>query len=219
MLSDRYGLIVSTTSMAARNAYVEGVDLLLSANFGPVDAFQRSIDIDPGFVLAHVAKARALQLLGDMPAAHAAIAAANDPDGPLSEREAGQVAFLNLVLSGMGRAALEAASSHLETYPRDAMVLAPCTTTLGLFGFSGRAGRERALADFLEHIAPHYGDDWWFNWMRAFALAEVSDVARARPMIERSMEHHPSNAHGAHVMAHIYYETGEPDVALSFLRD
>ena len=59
MLTDRYGLALSTTSPAARDAYVEGVDLLLTVYPGAALAFDRAIAADPDFALAHIAKARA----------------------------------------------------------------------------------------------------------------------------------------------------------------
>ncbi len=36
MLMDRYGNALSTSSQAARDAYVEGCDLLFSGNAGPL---------------------------------------------------------------------------------------------------------------------------------------------------------------------------------------
>ena len=67
MIADRYGLILSTTSNAARDAYVEGVDLLLTVYPGAVAAFDRAIEADPAFALAHIGKARALQLASGRP--------------------------------------------------------------------------------------------------------------------------------------------------------
>src|SRR5215469_11508201 len=61
MLADRYGLPLSTSS-SARDAYVEGCDLVLTAYPGAVSAFDRAIADDPGFVLAHACRARALQI-------------------------------------------------------------------------------------------------------------------------------------------------------------
>src|SRR5258708_18045422 len=143
MLTDRYGLTVSTTSPGARDAYVEGCDLLFSGNPGPIQAFERAIEADPSFALAHTGKARAHQLRGDMAPARDAMAAANAASDGLPEREASYLAFYNLVLSGPGDAAVAAAKRHLTSWPRDAMVLSPCTSVFGLIGFSGRARRER----------------------------------------------------------------------------
>ena len=49
-------------------------------------------------------------------------------------------------VDGGSVAGLAAVKEHLATYPRDAMVLAPCTGVFGLIGFSGRAGRESRAA-------------------------------------------------------------------------
>ena len=50
MLTDRYGLAVSTTVAAARDAYIEGVDLLLTVYPGAAAAFDRAIAADPEII-------------------------------------------------------------------------------------------------------------------------------------------------------------------------
>ena len=62
MLADRYDLPLSTTSAAARDAYVQGCDLALTLYPGAVDAFDRAIAADPGFALAPAGKAQVLLL-------------------------------------------------------------------------------------------------------------------------------------------------------------
>ena len=219
MLTDRYGLAVSTRSSAARDAYVEGVDLLFSGNAGPAAAFDRAIEADPGFALAHAGKARALQLQGNMAPARAAMDEAMKTGAGLPAREASYLAFYSLVLSGQGPAAVAAAKEHLKTWPRDAMVLSPCTSVFGLIGFSGRAGREQEQVSLLDGLADHYGDDWWFACQHAFALDEAGRRDEARPKIERAMAANPRNAHGAHIRAHVHYEDGEMAAARDYLTD
>ena len=68
MLTDRYDLTVSTTVAAARDAYIEGVDLLLTVYPGAASSFDRAIAADPDFALPHVGKARAFQLAGNLAA-------------------------------------------------------------------------------------------------------------------------------------------------------
>ena len=51
MLTDRYGLLVSTTSSAARDAYVEGCEAKLTMYPGAIEAFDRAIAADPSFAL------------------------------------------------------------------------------------------------------------------------------------------------------------------------
>ena len=123
MLTDRYGLPVSTASAAARDAYVEGVDLLLAANYGPAEAFQRALEADPGCMLAHLGKARALQMRGDMAGARAALADAQGIAVPLTPREQSQRAVFALLIAGRPEPALEATRRHLADFPRDAVVL------------------------------------------------------------------------------------------------
>jgi hypothetical protein len=219
MLTDRYGLALSTQSAAARDAYVVASDLLLSANPGPVAAFDRAIAADPGFALAYAGKARALQLLGDIQGARAAVQAGNAVSAGLPSREASHLAFHDKLIAGQADAATEAAKAHLAEWPRDALVLSPCSSVFGLIGFSGRAGREREQVGLLDSVAPAYGDDWWFNAQHAFGLMETGQRDAARPKIERAVEQNPGNANAAHIRAHMYYEDGEQTAAHAYLAD
>lgn len=218
-MQDRYGNTLSTRSQAARDAYVEGCDLLLSGNPSPRVAFERAIMADPGFALAQVGLARALQLRGEMPPARDAMAAAEALTPGLPAREASTVAMYAKLIGGQGGAVLAAAREHLKDWPRDAFVLSPCTSVFGLIGFSGRAGREREQVEMLEPHVAIYGDDWWFQSQYAFALMEVGEHAAALPRIERAMMQQPRNAHGAHIRAHMYYEMGEQEASRAYLRD
>ena len=149
MLTDRYGLAVSTTLTAARDAYVEGVDLLLTVYPGAAAAFDRAIAADPGFALAHIGKARALQLAGDLPAMRDSLATAQI----LSEGGSAAISAISRSFvtysAGQPAAALAAIRVHVETWPRDALVLSLAANQGGLIGMSGLAGREQALVDFL----------------------------------------------------------------------
>jgi len=122
------------------------------------------------------------------------------------------------VVAGDSSGALEQIRTHLAAFPRDAMVLALCVGVFGLFGFSGRADRERELADFLAPLAAHYGDDWWFLAVLAFAQVEVGDVDAARRNIDRALAGNPVNANGAHIRAHVDYEAGEDAAGLAWLK-
>ena len=213
MMTDRYGLPVSTASSAALEAYREGHEHLLTLYPGASEAFDRAIAADPGFALAHVAKARAQAMQADMPAARASIATAQALTGGLTDREASHVAFFGLLLSGQSPAALDALHVHLRAWPLDALVFSASSSPLGLIGTSGRATLKQEQLDLAEGLAPHYGDDWWFAPNHAFALAETGQHARARAKIECSMAEHPANAVGAHTLAHICYEDGHQAAA------
>ena len=124
MLTDRYGLLLSTTSSAARDAYVEGCEAKLTMYLGAIEAFDRAVTADPGFALAHAAKAHALLERGDVAAARALMAAANSLTAGLSARERSHVAFFDVLVAGDAEAALAALDAHLNAWPRDVLVLA-----------------------------------------------------------------------------------------------
>jgi tetratricopeptide (TPR) repeat protein len=218
MLEDRYGLPLSTASAAARDAYVEGTDLLLSAGPGPERAYERAIAADPGFVLAHAGRARMLFLVAKIPEAKAAAQQARDLAQKLPPRERNNVEVVLLTVEGGAPRAYALAREHLKEYPRDAMVLAPCTGVFGLIGFSGRKGREQELLELMEGLAPHYGDDAWFLGQLAFARVEAGDTEGARKPVERALELDPKSAHNAHVRAHVHYEAGERAAGLAGLQ-
>ncbi len=219
MLTDRYGLPISTTVAAARDAYVEGVDLLLTVYPGAAAAFDRAIAADPGFALAHVGKARAFQLATNLAAMRECFATAESLSEGCSAREQSHMNVFRHLFAGQSVAALAAIRTHVGSWPRDALVLSLAANQGGLIGMSGLPGREQGLIDFLEPLAPHYGEDWWFEAHYGMALSEIGRHDEARPKIERSLAQERRNAYGAHAFAHLCYETGERDSGIAFMRD
>jgi len=219
MLKDRYGLAVSTTVVAARDAYVEGVDLLLTVYPGAAASFDRAIAADPGFSLAHIGKARAFQLAGNLAGMRDALATALSLGDGSSARDLSHIDVFCHLFAGQSVKALAAIRTHVETWPRDALVLSLAANQGGLIGMSGLSGREQDLVDFLDQLAPHYGEDWWFEAHHGMALSEIGQHDTARTKIERSLAQVQRNAYAAHAFAHLCYETGERDSGIAFMRD
>ncbi|MFL5267681.1 MAG: hypothetical protein ACJ8AH_13990 [Stellaceae bacterium] len=217
MSTDQYGLSLSTTSPAARDAYVEGCASKLTMYPGAIKAFDRAIAADPNFALAHAARAHALLERGDAAGARASIASANSLTAGLSERERSHVAFLDLLVAGDSESALAAVQAHLSVWPRDAVVLGTTAFTNGLIGSSGRAGQKRMLLELLEGLAASWGDDWWFTAHHGMALSENGHRDAARPKIERSLVQNPKNPWAAHALAHLCYEEGDANAGRAFL--
>ena len=217
MLADRYDLPLSTSSTAARDAYLEGYDLALTLYPGAEEAFDRALAADPGFALAHAGKAQVLMREGNVAAAQASLAAAKDLAGGVSDREAGHVRFFELAFSGQTDAAIDALYAHLAQWPRDALMIAIATNPNGVIAVSGRIGQKQQIAQLLDRLAPHYGDDAWFLSYHALALGEDARATEARPKIERSVMLNRKNAHCAHAMAHVCYESGDADGGREFL--
>jgi hypothetical protein len=219
MLKDRYDNVLSTSSAAARDAYCAGMDEMLSAGAGTEAAFRQAIAADDGFAAAHVALARTLQILGRGNELKTPLERARQLAPGATARERSQIHILDLICTGQGPAGLEATREHIKTWPRDAMTLVPSTSVFGLIGFSGRAGREQEQLELLEPLAAHYGDDWWFKTVLAFAEIELGLLARGRRNIEAALAAFPRNAHAAHIKAHYHYEAGERREGLAFLED
>jgi hypothetical protein len=216
MLEDRYGNALTTTSGAARDAYVAGMDKLLSADAGIVAAFEQAVAADEGFALGHIALARRLQVRGRGSEIKAPLEQGLALAGGTTTREQGHIAIFEQILTGRGGAAI---FEHLKTWPRDAMVLAPITGVFGLIGFSGEAGREAEQLAVLEPLSSAYGDDWWFRMALAFAEIELHEYDRGLRNIETSLRGFERNAHAAHVRAHLFYELGEREAGLAYLDD
>ena len=217
MLTDRYGLAISTSSETAREAYIAGCDGVMAAWAGDKAHLMRAVEADPRFALAHAALARALFLMADVAGAREAAAKARTLAGAATAREQSHVNALCLAIEGKPVDSLAATRAHLAEHPRDAMVAAPATGVFGLIGFSGRQDREPEQIELLEGLKPHLADDWWFQAVYAFALEEVGRLDEALDLIERSMATNPKNAHGAHIKAHVLYEQGEDRAALDYL--
>jgi hypothetical protein len=141
---DRYGLPISTDSSEAAEAYRAGIDLMLSSWPGAAEAFERASADDPEFALAQIGRARIHSFYQQGDAARQRAAAARDLVRRRgTERERSHVDILALAVEGKSAAALASALRHLESWPRDAVVMSLPLGAFGLFAFSGMADHTR----------------------------------------------------------------------------
>src|ERR1700761_5898106 len=206
---DRYGLPLSTHSSEAASVYRDGIDLMLSAWPGAAEAFERAVAADPDFALAHVARGRIHSMYQQGEAARKEAATARDLIKRRgSEREKSHVETLALAVEGQLPAALASALKHVESWPRDAVVLSLPLGAFGLFAFSGMADHDQARQDLCERYAAHYGEDWWFLSNHGWSMTENGEVRRGRAMTERAFELRRDNAYTAHALLHAMFEDG-----------
>src|SRR5215469_11052907 len=69
----------------------------------------------------------------------------------------------------------------------------------------GRPGREAEQLALPEPLARHYGEDWWFRTVPAFAEIELQKHDSGFKNIEVALRGFPHNAYAAHIMAHLFY--------------
>ena len=191
MLADRFGLPLSTPSAAARDAYVDASERALTFYPGALAAYDSAISADPNFALAHAGKAQVLMREGNVAGARAALIAAKDLAVGLTEREASHIAIFDLGSSGQTEAAIAAVHKHFSAWPLDALVISIAANPNGLIGGSGRLGQKHQIAELMDSVAPHYGDDYWFLSYHAMALSEDGRLAEARRKVERSVALNP----------------------------
>ena len=211
---DRYGLPLSTASDAAAAAYRDSVDLMLAGWTGMAETLERAIAADPDFALPLVARARvhAFYQQGDLARNKAALARELVATRG-TERERSHVETLALAIEGRLSEAIASTLQHIESWPRDALVLSLPLGAFGLFAFSGMADHDRARHELCERVAPHYGEDWWFLTMAGWAMTENGDVARGRTVTERGFDLRRANAHAAHAVLHAMFEDGSIEAA------
>jgi len=159
-LKDRFDLPVTCNSAAAVEDYVTAVDLLLSAWPGAEERLDRALAADPDFALAHIARARLLQLQARIPEAKSASARAQSLANRVTPRERRHIQAITLSINGAAGDALTTVRAHAAEYPRDALPLSLALGVFGLLGFSGRRDHHEAQLALLQELAPYWGGDW-----------------------------------------------------------
>jgi hypothetical protein len=206
---DRYGYALSCGAEAAA-AYNRGVDDLLRLRAGAEHAIAASIALDPTFALGHAT----LALLGhEMCAAVDVAARMRDavlhvPRGTARERS--HVRAVAAHLRGDSRPLLR----HLESYPRDAVLLSTAVPTIA---FAGVTEVPEEAWGIVERATPSYGDDWWFTGLLAFVRQEQRRFDEAMELSCRSLAEEPGAGHSAHARAHAHYETGDHEAGLAWM--
>lgn len=211
---DRYGLEVTTSSVAAAERFQEGMDKMLSYGPGADESFAAALQADPGLAVAHTGIALLALVQGDAATARAAAGRARDTVAGATRRERQHVEALSALIAGETARGLALVDEHVAEFPRDAVVVNQAGNAIAL---AGRSDREEHRVAFIERLAPAYGDDWWFQSALAFTYHEVDRFEESRRLSERSLQQYPSNANAAHNLAHISFETLDTEAGAAFL--
>ena len=213
-ITDRYGLELTTTSHAAAERFQEGMDCLLAYRPGAAESFAAALEADDRLAVAHAGTALVAAVVGDAATARAGASRARETVEGATRRERQHVEAVSALVGGDAARGLALAEEHVKEFPRDALLVNVAGSTIG---FSGAPDREQRRVDFIERLAPAYGDDWWYASALAFTYMEVSRFEECARLSERSLAQYPGNANASHNLAHVYFETVQNDAGAKFL--
>ena len=198
-MQDRFGLPISTKSTVAAEACTEGIDLLLSQNFGPEEKFQQAIDADEGFALPHAGLAWVSMMRGVASEAKENVGRAQALASGMSDREKRQIEALSLWINSKGPQSLALLREHLNDYPRDTFMLR-LAQRLFIQGChsAGVPNFPEELFALCQSLEKHCSDDWAFLGSYAFAHHETGRLEEAYRLALKSLEMRPTNAVASH---------------------
>jgi tetratricopeptide (TPR) repeat protein len=207
--SDLKGLPVSTSSADALAAYERGLDLFLRWRGGAMDALNAAVKTDPGFLLAHCARALIAWRMGQVAVAsdaHRHIMAL--ADRAADERERLHVRAVDALETGDregAQALLEEASSR---YPTDRLMV----RSVGL-NCIARGDYEGGIAIARKSLDAD-PDEPQFMTMLGFFLEQSGYNDEGLTMSARSLALDPTNLYTYHAVAHAYQARGDYTRAL-----
>lgn len=209
MLKNRNGLTVTTAAPAAADWYQEGLDLVLSQNYGPEEKIRAALDADDGFAMAYAVLAYIRHLQLDVTGAREAANKAVILSAGISREERQSARIMHCFTHGKGTEAIGLIHEHLADFPTDTLALrvAQRLYMLGCFGAGVPDFPDHLLA-MMRKVAPANGDDWAFLGQYAFAHHETNQPGPAMELATRSLDGNPQNAVACHSVTHSYFEQG-----------
>jgi tetratricopeptide (TPR) repeat protein len=200
---DAYGLVVSTTSNAAVEAYDRGVRALLGFGAAPADPFVEALTHDPDFALARAALGVTLVLEEKMSEGRQAMEAAATAAARLPARERRHVEALALWVGGHVPEAIELMKEVLAEHPLDVVLLQRLYFTYFW------QGRSTEMLELTAAVWESFARDSYVVGLHAFSLEENRRFGEALALAERAVATNPKDAWAVHALAHVHYERGD----------
>jgi tetratricopeptide (TPR) repeat protein len=211
MGTDAHGLPVITDSPEAVGLYDRGVRGLLSWDAASLDLFTAAIARDPALALAHAGVAICHFLDERFEEARAAADAARATAATGTPRERSHVGAVGLLVDGQSVEAERAMREHLQTYPRDLVVVQRL-----YFVLFWRGGFPDMLA-LTRGLITHDEGNGFVLGLHAFALEEAGECDAAIRLAEQAITLDPRDAWAVHALAHALYEKGASEAGIATL--
>jgi tetratricopeptide (TPR) repeat protein len=200
MTADRHGLSVTSTSLAALEAYDRGAEGLLGWDASALDHFRAASAHDPSLALAHAGAAVCLFLDERFADARDAAETARETAAGQSERERSHVEAMALLVGGKTREAEAQMRRHLDAWPRDLPVL---QRLYFVWFWQGRFPEMLGLTMAATRWSP--GGSYVLG-LHAFALEQADRCDEAVRVAQAAVHANPRDAWAIHGLAHALYE-------------
>lgn len=217
-MNDRYGLPMGTSSPQAADRYSEGLDMVLSQQYGAEEKFQEAVSADEGFALAHAALAYVQMIRVAPQEARESAARATALTSGASQRINQHVETISLFAHGRNQESYALLRQQVDEFPGDALMLRVAQRLMvqGCTG-AGVANYPPIFYEFMKSVEPLYGEDWAFMGQYAWANHEIGLMDEGMRLAQRSLDMRPDNAVAAHSVAHVQFETGDNSQGADFL--
>lgn len=219
-MNDRFGLPMGTSSSQAADHYSEGLDMILSQQYGAEEEFQEAVEADEGFALAHAALAYVQMIRVAVPEARDSASRASALTSGTSRRIRQHVETIEMFTQGKNQESYTLLRQHIGDFPGDALILRVAQRLMvqGCTG-AGVANYPPVFYDLMKSVEHRYRDDWAFMGLYSWATHEVGMMEEGMRLAKRSLEIRPDNAVAAHSVAHVHFETGDISQGADFLGD
>ena len=205
LMSDCYGLPITTHSREALAWYNRGVRGLLGFRQDAPECFLKALALDPELKMAksHLGMCYFMEESAPMIAkAQECFKQSCAGLENVSDRERDVLETVLAWAQGKGRAAMERMLAAIKARPREASLI---QRLYFIYFMQGSADKMR---DLVAEALPHYDDDSYILGMYSFALEETRDFARALEIGNKARALNAEDIWTVHALAHAYYETG-----------
>lgn len=217
-LDDSFGYKVTTSRPDALRHWEKTVRAFISHAADTPVHLQATLDADPNFAFAHIAKGFFLLLLGRRELLEAAEAAYREASRIVAEestpRERDFVEALRLYFEGDLTASAARVDQVLAEHPRDALALKMVQAIRFVLGDA------RGMRSSIEAVLPVYADHSYapyVNGCYAFALEETGDYRAAEIRGRDAVLRANDDAWGVHAVAHVFDMTNRVQEGVTWL--
>src|SRR2546428_12114108 len=144
-ISDRYGLDVTTSSPVAAARFQVGMDRLRWYGAGADESFAAAVLADERLAVAHAGMALVAVAHGDAATARAAAERARQAVTGATRRERQHVEAVGALIAGETARGLDLVAEHVAGFPRDALLVNPASSAIGVARRRGPAQQRVAV--------------------------------------------------------------------------